>query len=314
MRRWLLLVCCGAIVSGCSVYSVKQSSLVPVAVLPPPPGERTTGDFYLGDDTLTFLQQPELAPNEDAGLWIPRTQFDGAVSVRPIPRLGLRFLWLAAPAGGAQKAAPTTLADPGGSTGGPGLGVSTRIGPLVGPWSFDIAGDFLVVSVPSRLWAACVENCPPGETIHTWKEHDMVAIYSLATFMTWRVSQAGRLMFSAALRNHPTNVANFETVLPASSVHAGPLNLLLGLGGEIQLGSGFSLVPQVHVPVLARPVRYGPIIAVGLRYSFGRDFSRPLVVQEYGPSYGSPVAVRPSYGPPPPVGQPAFPTPSAYPP
>ncbi|HEY3353475.1 MAG TPA: hypothetical protein VGQ83_09520 [Polyangia bacterium] len=256
--------------TGCPAYHVQQSSLVPALSLPPPPSSRGVADFYVADSTVTFLMPPELAPNENAGLFIPRTQLEGAFAGRPSEWVSLRLLWLDALPQGALAAAPTRLPSPDMHAWGIGGGIVVGTPERHGPLSYHVAVDVLPVSVPSRVRVACVQNCegapPPRETL----QRDTVPLMSLMTTLGWAVSPTVRLTASAAVKNHPTNIESFRSLTPRGEVYSGPLNVIVGLGGEFRLGSWCSLVPQLQIPVTAEPVRYGMIFGLGVRATLER--------------------------------------------
>ena len=258
--------------AGCVTYKVQQSSLVPAATLPPPPtaSGRGIADLYVADSTVSFLLTPELAPNENAGLWIPRTQVDGALTLRPGRGLGLRLLWLDGLPQGAMAASPTTLSNPGGNTWGVGFGFDVSSDQRA-PWAVGASLDLLALTVPSHVIAVCVENCPLASIQATGhSQTDTVPLYSVAMRLTWRAGASARLFVTGAIKNHPTNMATFESAFPDGEVSSGRVNVLTGVGAEIQLGEWLSVVPQLQIPLTERPVRYGPIFAVGARATLGQ--------------------------------------------
>src|SRR4029077_5748594 len=98
--------------AGCTTYHVRQSSLVPAMALPPEPVSRGVADLYLGDSTVTFLSEPEPAPDSQAGMWVARPNLELAGTLRPLENLGFRMLGMDSLSEGAIRTAPTTLHAP----------------------------------------------------------------------------------------------------------------------------------------------------------------------------------------------------------
>jgi hypothetical protein len=75
------------------------------------------------------------------------------------------------------------------------------------------------------------------------------------------------LVFSTGVRNHPTNVASFESLTGDAEVRMGPVNWLVGVGAQFRLVPWFAINPMVQVPLTANPVRYAPIVTLGLNFT-----------------------------------------------
>jgi len=299
--------------SGCasSVYRVQTASFVPIPALPPPPSTRGDADLYLGDNTVAFMSRPNLAPNENAGLYLPRTQLDAAVSFHPGgSSTGGRLVYRHAFSGGAFEAAPTTLPNPNTDAFAPGLGLSLHadLG-ADGQFGLDVIADLMLASIPSFVRVTCVEGaCTPGEIVDEHTQRDEVFLASGAVFMTYTWNQRSRIFVALAFQNHPTNIGDFETIdrTPEVEPDEGPVNFLVGAGADIVLTDWLSLVPQIQTSVTARPVRYGPIFGIGLRGTFGATPAQepaapanaPAPVMPLTPVVVTPLSVVP---PPPPV-------------
>lgn len=269
--------------AGCATYSVRQSSVVPAAMLPPPPATRGTGDLYVGDGSVTFLSgDPELAPSEHAGLWIPRTQLNGSATYR-WPHVGIRGSWLVGFPQGAMAAAPTTLRNPDQAVFGFGPGILVRPTPPGSELTLTATFDSMLVSVPSYLEATCTTGCEGARPNGAWREREALFLYSLTATTTWRASSLLDVFLTFGVQNHPTNVERFDTTELEPEVQSGPINLLVAVGAELHLTRWLSLVPQVQWPVTAEPVRYGPILSFGLRTTAHREASDANPLTLLGP-------------------------------
>jgi hypothetical protein len=259
MRSLLLfaLLC-----AGCTPVLVRQSSLVPAATLPPTPIESRGADIYFGDSTVSFLDKPELAPNADAGLWIPRTQLEAAISLRMSRLVSIRLCWLDGLSEGAIRASPTTLDNPDANTFGVGPGVVFHGRLPDQPVSMLLAFDTVVVNIPTLVF---VESDPAD------RHDELVTIWSVTMTGAYHIDEGIRLLASVGIRNHPTNAAERIDTDIGAKVESGPANVLVGIGAELQVTEGLSFVPQVQWPVTADPIRYGPIIGLGIRGRFGPD-------------------------------------------
>lgn len=261
--------------SACITYDVRQSSLVPVAAPPPPPPPQLTRsgvDAYVGDRTVTFLGRPELAPNERAGLWIPRTQLNGALSYA-WPRVAFRTVWLVGLAEGATAAAPTTLPNPGDAVIGFGPGVVVHATSPESRLTLSFGVDTLVLSVPSYVIATCTSYCDEdgladGAVVER-HQRDAVSLYALSVTAGWRIDDTTTLGGVVSMQNHPTNVERFTSDAADAEVQDGPLNVIVGANVEVRIVPWLSAIAELSWPVTAEPVRYGPIVGVGLRAGTG---------------------------------------------
>ena len=256
---------------GCATFDVQQSSLVPAATPPPPASFDRVADVYAADTTVVFLDEPERSPNETAGLWIPRHQIDGAIGVRFGRYMGMQLTYRQGLSAGAMRAAPTTLQNPGRDVRAAGIGMSFRVPLGDEPLELHVSWHNALVQVPSHVEATCVSFCgAPGSTT-VRDEVDGVLMLSAGASLQWSFDEAGRGWLGLVGQTHPTNQERFASGDTDAEVEMGPLNLLASIGVEIELVEGFSVIPQLQVPITARPVRYGPILGLGLRGSFGSE-------------------------------------------
>ena len=269
---WVALLCAQ---TACATYDVRQSSLVPAATPPPPPSFERRADLYVADTTVLFLDEPERAPNETAGLWIPRHQLDGALSVRFGRYMGMRLTYRQGLSAGAMRAAPTTLPNPGNDVRAVGLGMSFRV-PFHGePLELLLSWDNSLVLVPSYVEATCISWCDGSARTVTRHDVDSVPMLSAGASLQYVADDHHRAWLTLVGQTHPTNQERFESTETDAQVEMGRANLIAALGAEIHVTEGFSFVPQIQWPVTAMPVRYGPILGLGLRGSFGSEVPRP---------------------------------------
>ncbi len=266
-----LAAACVVPASGCSTFLVRESSLVPAATPLPPPSFDSAADLFVGDSTVAFLSEPETAPNENVGLWIPRTQLDGSIAVRFAENQGMRFFYRRGLSAGAMRAAPTTLGNPGHDTQTWGAGLMLRVPTSSPAWDLRLTLDAGMVEVPTHIEATCASRCSssrPAAPIEDYG-HPWVALLSLGLAVHYRANGDVGLWGGVVTQTHPTNTAQLTSTTIDANVRSGPLNPIVVLGADLHLGSHVSIVPEVSLPVLAAPVRYGPIVSVGLRGSFG---------------------------------------------
>jgi hypothetical protein len=249
---------------GCTTFHVRQSSLVPAATPAPPPSFDRRADLYVGDTTVVYIDEPELAPNSDAGLWIPRHQFDGALALRFNRWWGMRVIYRHGLNTGATPAAPTTMERPAGDVWGAGFGVFARA-PLGEELELQFETDVMTMSIPSFVIVTDLEA--GGSTSNDEREAE--PIIAAAFGLSWRPSHEFRLWVDVGVQNHPTNIREFDSATPEGEVDMGPANLVASVGTEVHLSEGFSVIPQIQLPVTAAPVRYGPILGIGLRGELG---------------------------------------------
>ncbi len=282
--------------AGCVLSTVRQSSLVPAATLPPPTDFRGTG-VTVGNSLVAGVARPTLAPDTNAGLYIPRTQFEGAISVGPQSRTELRSLrvpWLVALPDGAMAGSPTTLQNPGSVAWGVGIGGAMRFLFQRERMTLDVTADLMALSVPSRL-----ETVPSGSNptpVVVTHDRDTTLLATLAVSVGYKLSSAVRVFSTLAGRNHPRNLANFTaTTFSGSSVGMGPFNGIIGVGAEFELTRWLSVTPQVQWPFVQNPVVYAPIVSLMVSLS---------VPTSEAPRGDSPTPAAPATAPatvPPPV-------------
>ncbi len=259
--------------AGCVSYDVRQSSLVPIPTLPATPSRTGSVDVLVSSHTLTSMTAPARASStSDAALWVPREQLEGAVSVRVARHnASIRLDWMHGLPDGARAIAPNDLPRPSSPVWGVGPGMSWHAGDDIG-WQVDLSADALLLTVPSwvettaRDPSFCFGGCGPITSPPVRSEQrDVVFLFSVSTVVGYRIDSRLRAFATVALRNHPSNDGAFESNYPDAEIYMGPMNLLAGLGVEVGVTSWLSLVPQVEIPVTESPVRYAPVVSLGVR-------------------------------------------------
>lgn len=262
--RATALVVLGAICGGgCVTHTVRQSTLVPAAVLPPMGHRDGPVNFQLSDATVTFLSRPKRAPNSNAGLWITRHLFQAGVSTSVGEHVAIRLSGLYGLSEGAMAAAPTTLRNPGRNTFGYGSGVDVRFN--TAPHHLNVTLDVRILSTPSHFEATCIASSCEGMEDVVGDRSDGVFQASAAVTYGVDLDRDLRGLFTVALQNHPTNREEFASASPTSEVDAGPLNAIVGLGLDVSVSEWFGLVPTLQWPITRDPVVYGPIVGIALR-------------------------------------------------
>lgn len=273
MSRTQLLLLGAALCSslGCGATRVQQSTLVPAATLPPPPRHDGTIDLYLEDSTVTFVSRPERAPDSNAGLWIARHNFQGELTLHANEYFALRFGALQSLSAGAVRATPTTIRNPGDDLRGAGFGATANVPLGQEQTRLFLVADFALLYLPSFVRTAC-GNCDRDDPyLAGHVDTRAVGRVAVALTLAHALSSDVRLFASGAVANHPTNREEFDS--DTEAVHAdvdfGPANVTVGLGAEIDV-AWLSFVPYVQWPVTADPVRYGPIVGLGIRGTWRR--------------------------------------------
>jgi hypothetical protein len=251
-------------IGGCTTFTVRQSALVPAAVLPNPGHRDGVINLHASDSTVTFLARPERAPNSDAGLWITRHLFQVGMSVAIHERLALRLNGLYGLSEGAMAAAPTTLQNPGINTWGIGTGLDVRINEEA--HHLNLTLDFRLLAIPTFFEATCTSG-PCGGDDRVGRRHEGILQGNLSLTYGFDFDPTWRGLFAISVLNHPTNAEEIASPSASSDVDAGPLNLILGVGVDVTITEGLGVIPMLQWPVTRDPVVYGPILSLGLRGS-----------------------------------------------
>jgi len=269
MRILIVLI---FLASGCTSYRVQQSALVPAATLPPLPASAPAAvDVYLEDSTVTFVSEPERAPDSDAGLWITRHMLQAAATFHPNDYVGIRVLTPVGLQQGAMRAAPTTLQRPDKRVTGGGAGVTLSVPWFGGSQQMHFTGELHLLSIPTRAIATCEFNCTGASPERITHHRRFVEQAVLGVDYVVELRDGVRLALRAATRSHPTNHETISNGTGNAEVSPGPAYAIVGTSLEVQLSEWLSVTPSVQWPVTHSPVVYGPIISVGLRGTIPRE-------------------------------------------
>lgn len=269
------LILVGWAATGCvtgpppPVYEVRQSALVPAPAHAPPPAFEGLGDLYLGDATLIHLSEPELEPNANAGLYVPRTQVQAVAGIRVTPGFVLRLLYEHHPSGGELAAAPTTLESPGGFSFAAGLGAAGRV--EVDGWHMRFGLDALMMQISTHRESRCIEHCTDARS---GSRGGLTGVAGYGAWWTMHFVDHGMVhpWVGVTFRNQPTILGSFTTTDPGGTEpETGVVSLVSQLGAEILLTRGFRLVPHIQWPISASPIVYGPIVGIGMRGTLGDE-------------------------------------------
>jgi len=258
---------------GCTTFQIRQSALVPAATLPPTPSSRGAADVYLEDTTVTYLSYPERAPISNAGLWIPRHQFQGALSFHISDHLSLRVLGLDGLSLGAFKADPSTLRNPGKDIWAWGFGSTVSLKPFDERHELHLSFGMFLVDVPCYREVTCdEEDCDGVSNRGKGVEYEKAGMSYVSLVYAYGFYQWLDLLVTAAVRNHLTNKESFSSSIAGADIDVGPAYVTVGIGTEIWFYDFFSLDPYIQWPVMRNPIIYGPIVGLGLRGTLPDQF------------------------------------------
>ncbi len=265
--------------TACSTYSVRKSALTPHIAPPMRSGfglADAAAEASFGASTLATTNPPEEGPDANAGIHIPRLELGGALRGRLTDSLDLGFVWDQGLRQGAYKTSPDQPSPGGGSVYGGGASLFASIPTAEPSFRVGVGVDLMIYSIPFVEYRTCVENC--GGKPYSTVDHDReeIGVYGLSLIPSWR---SGRLTLFAGgtVRNHPT-VAKGEIegdIELDDEVRAGPVNLLVSGGAELELGAGVRAMGMVYQTLTDQPVRYWPTFAVGLTIPLGRRAPAP---------------------------------------
>lgn len=275
-----LLLAALLLLTACETVRVQQSSLVPAAILPPAPRQDGVLDLYLEHSTVTFVSRPERVPSSDAGLWVARHNLQAAATVHASEHMALRLVAVGSPSAGAMRAAPTTLRNPGSAVYGAGTGIAASVPLGSERTQLHLVADFVALSIPSFVRAACT-GCSPDASQGGRLDRDPLGQGAFAVVGSQQVSASTRVTLAAAVKNHPTNLEEFDNYAVDAEVHEGPVNVVVGLGVETDI-EWFSIAPYLQWPVTRDPVRYGPLLGLGVRATYERP--PPSKASHQGPA------------------------------
>lgn len=265
-----------ALATGCvwPTYEVRRSAFVPHLVPPARSGQPPAGRVQLAgyDSTVIVPVDPVEAPNANSGLYVARHQIGGGARIRvgessfdvgPEVEVGL-------PAD-AMRTSEDAPGQPEGATWGSGISMQYAI-PLGDMMRLGIAGGFLLYTVPYREIATCISGCSSG---YEESGRHFVPVYSLSLLPSVRVNRSLVAFGGVTFRNQPTNTGDaietkeaFESD-DSAEVRAGPMNMIVAAGVEVDLGAGLKAFTQLAQPITRDPLAYGPSVGAGLSLALG---------------------------------------------
>lgn len=264
IRLWIAVLCCVAC-NACA-HHVRQSSLVPPPVLPLGPVKEQGGYAYLSDDTVAFVTRPEREPSNDSALWITRHLVRAAFGMQMNQSFGWHLIGAYGLSEGAFAAMPTNMQNPGGGVVGFGGGGNATA--MLGDHRLYAGLDLVFLSVPSYFESTTSEEDEGWRRSGGGHQREIVPQAVAMVGYGYELARWLTIHALAALQNHPTNSASFESLRARADVRMGPANLTAGLSLDLSVLPWLAVVPSIQLPITRSPVRYGPIMGVALRGSF----------------------------------------------
>jgi hypothetical protein len=253
-----------ALVACASLPEARQQATfapAPTAVLPP--SFEGVAEVAFGDATMLGLYAPQRRTNDDAALFVPRTQLEGSVSLRLSRRVRLRLPYVLAPSLGALRVNPSGMPSPDEAAWGLGFGFAWRSGGFGERWNLDLVFDASVLSIPS-LQRLSVRV--PGEVVRAPAPQG-----ALTLSPGYRVSRGVRPLVVVTLRNQVSNVRSFGAYdLGTSGLDPWNFYVTFGLGAELTPTCGLSVTPMLQWPLGGVLAVYGPVVSLLVHGSFGR--------------------------------------------
>jgi hypothetical protein len=268
----LVLVAVGVVASVGSAVEKRRAAVVPHMVPTPRSGQNIydgRGQVYIENSIVTRAQNPQEAPEANAGLYIPRYQMGGGLRLRMGENWDLGFLFEYGFREGAIAVAQDVPPGPDHGAVGAGISVGYSIR-ATQRFRIGIVLDTLLYAIPYVEYLA--SNCPtPSECTGGEKRSAWIPVASLSVLPSLRVTRWLAVFTGITLRNHPTiDKHSWETIGDDNDVEVGPVNVTLGLGAEFQVHQRVRLMIHAYWPVTRDPVIYYPVLGAQLAVSFGR--------------------------------------------
>ncbi len=288
--------------------SVRRAALVPnmqpIQRSGQPIGD-TAVELGVGSPTLVSTAEPKEAKDANAGIVLPRWEVNGALRARLTHNLDIGLIFDQGMKSGARKVNEDMPFPDNGNVYGYGCSLfySREVGDKL---DLGLGLDVAFYSIPYVEYRTCTgEDCILGDYTIVFEDRDMVGVMALGVIPSYRVSEKLTLFAGATVRNHPTieksDVENsLDPLFDPEDVEAGPLNLVVSGGAEVQLGGGFKAMAYIFQPVTRDPVVYGPSFGLALAIPLAgdrrsaRQQPRPPQPDPYGPPPGYPAPPPPS--------------------
>lgn len=298
LRMHLIVGLCAAAIlgTGCAQFSVRRAALVPHQQPSMRSGQGMGANKHevsLGTSTLASLTEPKEVEGANAGVVLPRWQFNGAWRVQASDDLdlGLVIDW------GLDKGSRSVdvdQPDPDNGDvrgGGFAFGYSFRAGEV---FRIGLSGELLFYSIPYVEYRTCVNNCLGIPFTDVTHDRETIGVISLGVIPSWRLSPNWSVFGGANLRNHPTiekgDVEIGVEVFDNEEVEAGPGNVVATAGVEFEADNGLRMTAFIYQPVYMDPVQYGPTVGIMFTIPVARMQTKPTLVPAPVPpgSYGTP--------------------------
>jgi hypothetical protein len=236
------------------------------------------GEFALGTSTLSVLTDPEIAPDTNAGLYIPRYHVSGAARLRISRELDMGLLY---DQGLNKGKIPIQEGQPPvehGDVYGGGLTMHYAWVTANPDFSIGLGFDLIFYSVPYVEYKSCLtEVCVDPDALweNEVEKRDNVAVLALGVTPSWRLSPTLAAFGGMTVRNHPT-VPRTTIEMPDLGddddvIQRGPANFVANAGIEMTFGNGLRGMVHIFQPVYGDPVRYGPTFGAQFVIPLGRD-------------------------------------------
>lgn len=282
--------------AGCSTQGVRRAALVPhlqpTARTGQPMGPARAAISLASVSTLG-LGKPEEVDGANAGVEIPRWHASAAARIRVTRDFDLGLLYDHGFELGARKLDSTQPDSDNGDVSGAGFGAHYSIPTSIEGFRIGIASNLLIYSVPYIEYRTCIDGCAGNPFLDISRHRDNIAVLSQSVIPSWKIDDRWTIYASITARNHPTvDKKSIESVVAPNDepIEAGPFNIIVNAGADIDLGHGIRAAAHVYQPVYAEPVKYGPTIGLSLTLPLFREPARPQPAPSYSPYAPYPAA------------------------
>lgn len=273
----LSLLAALVVATGCQTYAQHRAALVPHAAPLTTDGQplESLGEIALGASNLHDWAKPT-AGNPDAGIAIPSTQGRGTLDFRASRYLAIGAVYERGFAAGSNPVSSSEPAIKNDDASGFGFHMTLSIPTGTPGLRVALATEIMSWQVPWVQYTTCIQNCNvPGFTTSD-TGYDSVTTLAVGLIPSYR-SGPLTVFGGVTVRNHPTITEKVESIVADDpTVQAGPVNVTLHAGAELEAGAGVRLGLIADQTVTRDPVVYGPSLAAMITIPFG---SVPTVSQ-----------------------------------
>jgi len=243
-------------------------------------------ELAFGSPTVGELGSPVEAAGANAGIVLPRWQFDGALRIQTSPNFDIGFVFDY----GLDKGSEGINTDQPDPDNGDviGAGVSTQYSiKLDDKFQLGLAAEFLIYSIPYVEYRTCVSNCLGLQFTTIQKDRDSIPVVSFGIIPSWKPSDHNIVLFAGFnVRNHPTIEKGDVEIGPDlfdEDVEPGPSNVVVTAGIEFSFSNGVRGMAYIYQEVVRDPVVYRPTL--GLAISIPLAKMPPPIPQPPSPVY-----------------------------